>query len=90
MTAEHETVLRLLDDIIRRAVAAKDLLLAAPLAPCGDTGEHFPHGRCPGVAGPPLPAANCPICGGHLAGDGSHVSATSGAHIPAEPQQVST
>ena len=33
---------------------------------------------------------HCPICGGPLAADGSHESATSGAFIPAEPQQVST
>ena len=39
----------------------------------------------------PLPAAgHCPICSGPLAADGSHISANSGAHIPAEPQQVST
>lgn len=31
-------------------------------------------------------AATCPICSAPLAPDGSHISATSGAYIPAEPQ----
>lgn len=30
-------------------------------------------------------AATCVVCGSHLAEDGSHIAAVSGAHIPAEP-----
>lgn len=67
------------DRLIKAAVAAKDLLLAAGLVPCALMEAHFPHDRCPGIAGPALPEPECSACGatGDLAavhdtgGDGS-------------------
>jgi hypothetical protein len=56
-------------------------------APCGTPLAHR-TGGCTCARSLDDGTGHCRDCGTPLAGDGSHISARSGAHIPAQPQEV--